>query len=109
MWVVFKPAFGSVTAKHALISPRISGGSMRIFCASVPNTMTGRSPKMFMWMAEAPLIPAPDAAIVRSEEHTSELQSRFDLVCRLLLEKKKREMTLLLNTYHIDAEMYRYQ
>src|SRR5699024_12207004 len=27
----------------------------------------------------------------RSEEHTSELQSRFDLVCRLLLEKKKRK------------------
>src|SRR5207249_11651574 len=27
----------------------------------------------------------------RSEEHTSELQSRFDLVCRLLLEKKKEE------------------
>src|SRR5699024_11502963 len=27
---------------------------------------------------------------VRSEEQTSELQSRFDLVCRLLLEKKKR-------------------
>src|SRR5699024_12138168 len=27
----------------------------------------------------------------RSEEHTSELQSRFDLVCRLLLEKKKNE------------------
>src|SRR5207249_5437531 len=29
-------------------------------------------------------------AKVRSEEHTSELQSRFDLVCRLLLEKKKK-------------------
>src|SRR5438067_3517337 len=29
----------------------------------------------------------------RSEEHTSELQSRFDLVCRLLLEKKKRKTT----------------
>src|SRR5699024_11761314 len=28
---------------------------------------------------------------VRSEEHTSELQSRFDLVCRLLLEKKKKK------------------
>src|SRR5699024_5657092 len=27
--------------------------------------------------------------VTRSEEHTSELQSRFDLVCRLLLEKKK--------------------
>src|SRR5699024_12110773 len=31
--------------------------------------------------------------IWRSEEHTSELQSRFDLVCRLLLEKKKRGVT----------------
>src|SRR5699024_11625684 len=29
------------------------------------------------------------ALLLRSEEHTSELQSRFDLVCRLLLEKKK--------------------
>src|SRR5699024_12646326 len=29
----------------------------------------------------------------RSEEHTSELQSRFDLVCRLLLEKKKKTTT----------------
>src|SRR2546421_1400584 len=30
----------------------------------------------------------------RSEEHTSELQSRSDLVCRLLLEKKKKMITL---------------
>src|SRR5699024_12664564 len=29
-------------------------------------------------------------SLTRSEEHTSELQSRFDLVCRLLLEKKKK-------------------
>src|SRR5699024_11698190 len=33
--------------------------------------------------------------IERSEEHTSELQSRFDLVCRLLLEKKKATGTKL--------------
>src|SRR2546428_8951295 len=32
---------------------------------------------------------------VRSEEHTSELQSRSDLVCRLLLEKKKIRMIRL--------------
>src|SRR5699024_12218197 len=31
----------------------------------------------------------PNSSAVRSEEHTSELQSRFDLVCRLLLEKTK--------------------
>src|SRR5207249_11038964 len=37
----------------------------------------------------------------RSEEHTSELQSRFDLVCRLLLEKKKRrEVDDDLHTHH---------
>src|SRR2546422_7177646 len=31
--------------------------------------------------------------VERSEEHTSELQSRLHLVCRLLLEKKKKHMT----------------
>src|SRR5207249_9633772 len=36
----------------------------------------------------------------RSEEHTSELQSRFDLVCRLLLEKKKKK-----NNYNTDIEL----
>src|SRR6266496_683773 len=36
-------------------------------------------------------------AAQRSEEHTSELQSRRDLVCRLLLEKKKKHKTLYLN------------
>src|SRR2546422_3689015 len=36
--------------------------------------------------------PAPELLThVRSEEHTSELQSRLHLVCRLLLEKKKKE------------------
>src|SRR5450830_1557127 len=39
-------------------------------------------------------IAAPD--FIRSEEHTSELQSRFDLVCRLLLEKKKNTLALML-------------
>src|SRR5438874_12467889 len=33
---------------------------------------------------------APPVFRIRSEEHTSELQSRRDLVCRLLLEKKKK-------------------
>src|SRR2546427_13085738 len=33
------------------------------------------------------------AIVVRSEEHTSELQSQSNLVCRLLLEKKKKQAT----------------
>src|SRR3712207_7509904 len=38
--------------------------------------------------------PPPASSIVRSEEHTSELQSRQYLVCRLLLEKKKRPISI---------------
>src|SRR5438874_8503490 len=36
---------------------------------------------------------------IRSEEHTSELQSRRDLVCRLLLEKKKKKHTRQTHTH----------
>src|SRR5204863_9852764 len=36
------------------------------------------------------LVDGKDYRLLRSEEHTSELQSRRDLVCRLLLEKKKK-------------------
>src|SRR5207249_9040361 len=47
--------------------------------------------KVHRWPAPPPSLVAPTNAspVLRSEEHTSELQSRFDLVCRLLLEKKK--------------------
>ena len=53
-----------------------------------------------IFMVEAALLLPPSIVAViygewsclfRSEEHTSELQSRFDLVCRLLLEKKKKK------------------
>src|SRR5437868_13300657 len=52
---------------------------------------------LFRSMLTPAFVPAKAAAMCfrklprqsRSEEHTSELQSRFDLVCRLLLEKKK--------------------
>src|SRR5207249_7160454 len=40
-----------------------------------------------VWLVVLPAGPKL-ADVLRSEEHTSELQSRFDLVCRLLLEKK---------------------
>src|SRR5476649_1030192 len=41
--------------------------------------------------------PPPRNAGERSEEHTSELQSHSDLVCRLLLEKKKKEIVNEMN------------
>src|SRR2546422_4161810 len=41
----------------------------------------------------APFTPPATSRSTRSEEHTSELQSRLHLVCRLLLEKKKKTTT----------------
>src|SRR5438874_4508508 len=63
------------------------------------------------------LKPSPDWALQRqtttrswlgsrSEEHTSELQSRRDLVCRLLLEKKKKRRITCQNA-HADARRTR--
>src|SRR5260221_10858294 len=40
----------------------------------------------------------------RSEEHTSELQSHSDLVCRLLLEKKKKKIILTRSEYRKETE-----
>src|SRR5690349_22768478 len=58
--------------------------------------------------AEAPAFLSRDFAAQlpadarRSEEHTSELQSRRDLVCRLLLEKKKTTLQL---TYNVPSKL----
>src|SRR5688572_32441010 len=46
------------------------------------------------------------AAICRSEEHTSELQSQSNLVCRLLLEKKKKTQLNTNNIIIIDHIIY---
>src|SRR5207249_8639779 len=45
-------------------------------------------PGVTIEQARAAMPPLEQSYRTRSEEHTSELQSRFDLVCRLLLEKK---------------------
>src|SRR2546421_12771577 len=62
--------------------------------------MADRSSIVFVGIAPHPPIMVPEVgreaiAEVRSEEHTSELQSRSDLVCRLLLEKKKKKQRII--------------
>src|SRR2546429_4715814 len=47
------------------------------------------------------------AASRRSEEHTSELQSRLHLVCRLLLEKKKEDNQLIPISQRVDSRRCR--
>src|SRR5690606_41686434 len=57
----------------------------------VASLRGGSYPAVFLLGATSGIVAAPCGAMpdVRSEEHTSELQSRENLVCRLLLEKKK--------------------
>src|SRR5260370_29056563 len=65
-------------------------------------TITARQPSLrapratpCAWLpAEAQITPFSNCSADRSEEHTSELQSHLNLVCRLLLEKKKQITTL---------------
>src|SRR5438874_10288976 len=51
----------------------------------------GRAARHVLHPARAELFDQHAQDAERSEEHTSELQSRRDLVCRLLLEKKKKQ------------------
>src|SRR5690349_22288104 len=51
----------------------------------------------------------PDLTTMRSEEHTSELQSRRDLVCRLLLEKKNNpEADVIIGAEPLLVVQYRH-
>src|SRR5438067_6555593 len=70
-----------------------SRGASFNWCATSETVRPSASRALFSSAPTASLILAPLQRPVfgrRSEEHTSELQSRFDLVCRLLLEKKKK-------------------
>src|SRR2546430_13449687 len=59
--------------------------------ATIPSTPSSTSSQLLSW---------------RSEEHTSELQSQSNLVCRLLLEKKKKPAQALSDKVHKKAHNY---
>src|SRR2546429_6722037 len=72
---------------------------MRRGCARAPHAATGGSGRDRPPAHRPPAWarnPSPRGA-ARSEEHTSELQSRLHLVCRLLLEKKKKHNYTITN------------
>src|SRR5690606_40593547 len=79
-WLVAAESIGSTTATFSTPAAR-----------TMTARSTGRRSRPWASCAEAGWGWPPDRAVVplRSEEHTSELQSRENLVCRLLLEKKK--------------------
>src|SRR2546430_16636163 len=56
--------------------------------SGLPQTLTNIQNVIAAWAREYPVL--RNTELARSEEHTSELQSQSNLVCRLLLEKKKK-------------------
>src|SRR5690606_39785909 len=62
----------------------------KLLAWAAANTPSARNPRG-----------VPVACEARSEEHTSELQSRENLVCRLLLEKKKQSISLAFLKRHL--------
>src|SRR5437660_7922562 len=86
------PFFPYTTLFRSSARSRVSRRSPR--ASAGPRGTVGRGP----WPSRLFARPVqgrakPCSARLRSEEHTSELQSRGHLVCRLLLEKKKRRRT----------------
>src|SRR5256712_5411471 len=84
---------GDILVKHARITDEQ-------LAAAVHKQETARGKKLGEILVGMGVITRAD--LERSEEHTSELQSRSDLVCRLLLEKKKKKHT----TTHVDYNQY---
>src|SRR3712207_7848294 len=79
----------SRSCQRALFSKPTAALARRM--RAIPERRSARMGLRLWGIAEEPFWPRPkgSASSLRSEEHTSELQSRQYLVCRLLLEKKK--------------------
>src|SRR5438034_3762958 len=85
LMVVVAACEPTVNGFGIIITPSGGANSGLLGFLEQPNATTAGSP-----IAPAVKIVVQDTlGTVRSEEHTSELQSHSDLVCRLLLEKKK--------------------
>src|SRR5256886_8834221 len=101
-----RPVRGPSLKTRVIIFSTASGDRMphsigvtRVLCVSassraVSATTAPRRPQMYTSapsLANSPAISRPSPVPPQSEEHTSELQSQSNLVCRLLLEKKKKK------------------
>src|SRR3712207_6866823 len=75
-----------VVSSSSLLSQITTSKSPNVCARTLPTALRSRSGRFFVGIA----IVKNGVLLIRSEEHTSELQSRQYLVCRLLLEKKKK-------------------
>src|SRR5438034_8258038 len=95
-WVWFSTS--TSTAPNTAPS-RVASSAERML---VPDSLMAVQMSAYRPRRSSPPTASRTTNVSRSEEHTSELQSHSDLVCRLLLEKKKREPTLL--EHHSEQE-----
>src|SRR5690625_5905283 len=84
---------GTIAGKLNGVIPATTPRGWRTVWASTPVETFSEKPPLRSWVMEVAnsRVSRPRAISPRSEEHTSELQSRGHLVCRLLLEKKKTD------------------
>src|SRR5699024_12178516 len=75
-------------ALHSFPTRRSSDLSLLI--EGTPVRLAGQDSRRGTFVQRHAVLHDRETGAERSEEHTSELQSRFDLVCRLLLEKKNK-------------------
>src|SRR5471032_804439 len=72
-----------------------------IYTLSLHDALPISEPALTGWAKQQGFVlQAADCSRARSEEHTSELQSHHDLVCRLLLEKKNNDCSCKLSTHN---------
>src|SRR5258708_19650779 len=89
-------------AKHHGLVPiplDIESGTLAPEIATIENAITERTRAIVIAHLFGTRMPMGPVIELRSEEHTSELQSPDHLVCRLLLEKKNKNLTDTIHTY----------
>src|SRR5260370_32847740 len=105
--IIANASFAELPEKFRVITPRLSAPIAYVpvkacgLVAPVPEALVTSSPLVRLPAPSAvnlptapktdEVAPLPLTPVKRSEEHTSELQSHLNLVCRLLLEKKKKK------------------
>src|SRR5437762_8651008 len=85
-------AFGGLSAQPPVWQPSPGHTQVPIWPGTAPDAQPVAGPEESHWWPPGPGGPGGFTVyhVSRSEEHTSELQSPMYLVCRLLLEKKKK-------------------
>src|SRR5438105_12043325 len=88
--MIRRPPRSTLFPYTTLFRSLVEGVINPLVATAYPEVKTQKLNILHAWWPGGLIIGGLAPYALRSEEHTSELQSRVDLVCRLLLEKKKK-------------------